>query len=125
MSKWFYRIDAREHGPVPDLGLAALLAEGTLKPNDEVRPEGEAEWRPASVALSFHSASDSWSAADLDSMLVSETSTVVAPPRKRAADETDFEVSDVRPVDDAEIPSTLDLDSMLAPSAAAVAAKPA
>lgn len=75
MANWYYRIRNQEFGPVADLGLAALLADGSLRPTDEVRMDGEYEWRPASASLSLHASqavTQEWSEGELDHMLVAE-----------------------------------------------------
>lgn len=119
MAKWFYRVRNEEYGPVPDLGLAALLADGTLGPTDEVRMDGEFEWRPASAALSFHAAqasSDSWSAGELGDLLGEETPVVHA--RHRGAN--------AAPMDDVILDPAVagadDLDSLLGEERPVVAA---
>jgi hypothetical protein len=124
MAKWYYRIRNEEHGPVPDLGLAALLADGTLGPTDEVRMDGEFEWRPASAALSFHAAqasTDSWSAGELDDLLGEETPVIHARRRERNVAEGQ------EPPADPMTAGADDLDSLLGEEAPVIAprAKPA
>lgn len=118
MPQWYYRIRKEEFGPVADLQLAALLADGTLRPTDEVRADGEFKWRPASAALSFHASSataaDEWSANDLDSMLAGGNA-----PAEAGVDDLDQLLAGAE--DSAD---SLDLDRMLAPSAATSTVSP-
>ncbi|MBX3443989.1 MAG: DUF4339 domain-containing protein [Planctomyces sp.] len=118
MSRWFYRIRNEQFGPVTDLGLAALLADGTVRPTDHVRAENETAWRPASEALSMRASepaplsADEWSADDLDAF------SVQGDPGVATSDDLDDLLSDA----DAN-PDSSDLDRMLAPSSSAEAVR--
>jgi len=44
MSEWYYAIEGRQHGPVPESDLVRLFAEGGLRRNDYVWAEGMRDW---------------------------------------------------------------------------------
>ena len=46
-SQWFYRVDGTEHGPVSSNAIRELAISGRLRPTDEIRKDGNEEWRPA------------------------------------------------------------------------------
>uniref|UniRef100_A0A7C2NX46 DUF4339 domain-containing protein n=1 Tax=Schlesneria paludicola TaxID=360056 RepID=A0A7C2NX46_9PLAN len=48
---WYYRLFGEEFGPVDREALDELTANGTLGGADEVRREGETQWRPLDQAL--------------------------------------------------------------------------
>lgn len=45
---WYYRLDGQQRGPISAAELKQLAAAGKLKPTDEVKKEGMADWLPAS-----------------------------------------------------------------------------
>jgi hypothetical protein len=110
MAQWYYRIRDEEFGPVQDVGLAALLADGTLAPTDDVRVDGEDVWQSLSVALSTITIpqSDEWSAGELEGLLGTE-----APVRARTGNSAIVEELTPHQPDEA---SALDLEAMLGAS---------
>jgi hypothetical protein len=46
-SQWFYRLDGKEHGPVSSNAIRELAISGRLRPTDEIRKDGNEEWKPA------------------------------------------------------------------------------
>lgn len=46
-SKWFYRVDGREYGPVSSNEIRELAISGRLRPTDHIRKDGSDDWRVA------------------------------------------------------------------------------
>lgn len=49
MRQWYCYVGGQQYGPVDDTTLRQWVAEGRLKPTDNVWCEGMAEWKPAST----------------------------------------------------------------------------
>lgn len=54
-SRWFYKEKDGERGPVDSATLKELAQNGVLKPDDLIRKDGSADWRPASEAKGLFS----------------------------------------------------------------------
>jgi len=50
MTQWYYQLLGEEFGPVSESSLRQLLIDGTLGPEDHVRPIDSSDWRPVSAA---------------------------------------------------------------------------